>query len=101
LKLNWKKVIEQAPQDTKRTAALAILRSAGVTPVSIKNETVMLAFRHNNHKEIIEKAENQRVAEKILSNFLGYRCSINCVLEDNHLLKEALKIGKHIDTEEK
>jgi DNA polymerase-3 subunit gamma/tau len=102
LRLNWKQVIEQAPQDTKRTPAIAILRSAGVKPMSFQNDTVVLAFRYKNHKELIEKAENQQVAEKIISNFLGRPCHVSCVLEDNHLLKEALKMGAQIiDVEEK
>ncbi|MCJ7743724.1 MAG: DNA polymerase III subunit gamma/tau, partial [Dehalococcoidales bacterium] len=37
LKLNWKQVIEQAPADTRRTPALAILRSAGIRPVTVEN----------------------------------------------------------------
>ncbi|MEE8413764.1 MAG: DNA polymerase III subunit gamma/tau [Dehalococcoidales bacterium] len=101
LRQNWKQVIEQAPRDTQKTSAIAILRSAGVQPMAIENNTVILAFKHNNHKELIEKVENQQVAEKIISNFLGYPCRISCVIEDNHLLKEALKIGKLIKTEEK
>ncbi len=101
LRLNWKQVIERAPQDTKRTPAIAILRSAGVKPISFENDTVVLAFRYQNHKELIEKVENHQVAEKILSNFLGHPCHVNCILEDNHLLREALKIGKRIDVEEK
>ena len=102
LRLNWKQVIEQAPQDTKRTPALAILRSAGVKPMSIENDTVTLAFRYPLIKEQIEKIENQRVAEKIISNFLGHPCHVHCILEDNHLLKAALKMGAQIiDTEEK
>jgi len=102
LRLNWKQVIEHAPPDTKRTPAIAILRSAGVKPMSFQNDTVVLAFRYKNHKELIEKAENQQVAEKIISNFLGRPCHVNCVLEDNHLLKEALKMGAQIiDVEEK
>ncbi|MFC2038605.1 DNA polymerase III subunit gamma/tau [Chloroflexota bacterium] len=101
LRQNWRRVIEEAPQDMKRSPALAILRSAGVTPLVIENGTVVLAFRHKIHKEKIELPENQRAAEKILGNFLGFDCQINCVLEDNHLLREALKIGKLIDTEEK
>jgi DNA polymerase-3 subunit gamma/tau len=101
LRMNWKQVIDLAPQETKRSSARAILRSAGITPLSVENGTVVLAFKYNNHKELIEKAENQKVAEKIISNFLGYPCQVKCVLEDNHLLKEALKIGKHIKTEEK
>jgi len=102
LKLNWKQVIDQAPADTRRTPALAILRSAGVRPVTVENNVVCLAFRHHIHKELIEKIENQRVTEKIISNFLGYPCRVQCILEDNHLLKEALKMGGQItDVEEK
>ncbi|MFC1921586.1 DNA polymerase III subunit gamma/tau [Chloroflexota bacterium] len=103
LRLNWKQVIEQAPQDTRKTTALAILRSAGITPVAIENNTVSLAFRYPLIKEQIEKAENQRIAEKILSNFLGFSCQVICVLEENnHLVKEALKMGAEIiDVEEK
>ncbi|MFC1987519.1 DNA polymerase III subunit gamma/tau [Chloroflexota bacterium] len=102
LKLNWKQVIEKAPQDTKRTPAIAILRSAGVKPVAVENDTVSLAFRYPLIKEQIEKIENQRVAERIISNFLGRPCRVHCVLEDNHLLKEALKMGAKItNVEEK
>ncbi|MFC1982138.1 DNA polymerase III subunit gamma/tau, partial [Chloroflexota bacterium] len=94
--------IEQAPQDIKKTAAAAILRSAGVKPVNIKNDTLSLSFRYPYHKEQIEKLENQRIAERIVSNFLGHPCHVQCVLENNHLLKEALKMGAQIiDTEEK
>ncbi|MFC1985442.1 DNA polymerase III subunit gamma/tau [Chloroflexota bacterium] len=96
LRLNWKQVIEQAPQDTKRTPAIAILRSAGVKPMTVENDTVALAFRYPYHKEQIEKIENQRVAERIISNFLGRPCHVHCILEDNHLLKEALKMGAQI-----
>ncbi len=102
LRLNWKQVIEQAPQDTKRTPAIAILRSAGVKPVALENDTVSLSFRYPLIKEQIEKIENQRVAERIISNFLGRPCHVHCILEDNHLLKEALKMGAQIiDVEEK
>jgi DNA polymerase-3 subunit gamma/tau len=102
LKLNWRLVIEQAPPDTKRTPALAILRSAGVKPVALENNVVSLAFKYPYHKELIEKIENQKVTERIISNFLGYPCRVNCILEDNHLLKEALKMGAQItNVEEK
>ena len=96
LKLNWKQVIKEAPKDTQKSPALAILRSAGVTPVDVKDDTVSLSFRFPAHKEQIEKIDNQRVVEKIISNFLGHPCHVHCVLEDNHLLKEALKMGAQI-----
>ncbi|MFC1989778.1 DNA polymerase III subunit gamma/tau [Chloroflexota bacterium] len=100
LRLNWKQIIEQAPQDIKRTSAVAILRSAGVMPMTVENDTVALAFRYPYHKEQIEKIENQRVAERIISTFLGRPCQIQCILENNHLLKEALKMGAQITHEE-
>jgi len=101
LRLNWKQVIELAPQDTKKTPALAILRSAGVKPVAVENDRVSLAFKYPYHKELVEKVENQRVAERIISNFLGRSCQVDCILEDNHLLKAALEIGTITDVEEK
>ncbi|MBI2287953.1 MAG: DNA polymerase III subunit gamma/tau, partial [Chloroflexi bacterium] len=38
LRLNWKQVIEQAPPDTKKSPTVAILRSAGVKPVTVEND---------------------------------------------------------------
>ncbi len=102
LKLNWKQLIELAPAETKKSPAIAILRSGGINPVSIENDTVVLAFRHKYLKEKIEAGDNCKVAEKILSNFLGRPCRIACVEENNHLVKAALKMGARIiDQEEK
>jgi len=102
LRLNWRQVIEQAPQDTKKTPAIAILRSAGVRPVTLENNTVALAFRYPYHKEQIEKVDNHQVAEKVISSYLGYPCRVRCILEENHLVKAALKLGAQItDVEEK
>ncbi len=104
MRLNWRQVIEQAPENTKRTPAIAILRSAGVKPVAIEDDTIVLAFRYPYHKEQIEKPENQQIAEKIVGNFLGRPCHVRCTYEpeDNHLLRAALKMGAQIiDVEEK
>ena len=104
LRANWRQVIEQAPENTKRTPAIAILRSAGVKPVAIENDTVVLAFRYDFHKEKMEKPENQQVAQKIISNFLGRPCQVRCLFqpEDNHVVRAALKMGAQIiDVEEK
>jgi len=104
MRQNWKQVIEQAPENTKRTPAIAILRSAGVKPVSIENDTIILAFRYPYHKEQIEKPENQRIAEKIIGNFLRRPCHVRCIHEPeaDHLLRAALKMGAQIiDVEEK
>jgi len=98
LKQNWRQVMEQAPDDTRKTPALAILRSAGVSPTSVDGDTVVLAFKYSYHKEQIEKPENQQTAEKIISSFLGRQCQVRCVNEpaNDHLVKAALKMGAQI-----
>jgi DNA polymerase-3 subunit gamma/tau len=81
---------------------MAILRSAGVMPVSVENGTVILSSRYPYLKEKLEDPENQRVVESVISNFLGHPCRVRCVSEENHLVKEALRLGGQIiDTEEK
>ncbi len=102
LRQNWKQVIEQAPEDTKRTPAMAILRSAGVKPVVFEDDNLVLAFRYPLHKENLEKPQNQEIAEKIISSFLGRPCHIRCVHkpEDNHLVEAALKMGAQITSVE-
>jgi DNA polymerase-3 subunit gamma/tau len=104
LRSNWKQVIEQAPESRKRTPALAILRSAGVKPVALEGDTIVLAFKYPYHKEKIEETENKKVAAEIISNFIGHACQVRCVneAEGNHLVQEAQRIGgKIIDVEDK
>ncbi len=102
LRLNWRQVIEQAPENVKRTPAIAILRSAGVKPVAIEDNIVVLAFRYPIHKDKMETAENQQVAKEIISNFLGHPCQVRFIYEpeDNHLLQAALKMGAQITSVE-
>jgi len=102
LRLNWKQVVAQAPEDTKRTPAIAILRSAGVKPVAFEDNTVVLSFRYPLHKEKMGEPENQQVAEKIISNFLGRPCRVRCVYEpeDNHLVQEAQRMGAQVTSVE-
>jgi len=105
LKTNWKQVIGQAPEDTRRTPVAAILASAGIKPVAIEHDTIVLASRYPIHKQLIEKAANREIAEKIMSSFLGYPCHIRCVYQPDeyrHLVKAALEMGAQIiDIEEK
>jgi DNA polymerase-3 subunit gamma/tau len=102
LRANWREVMEQAPEEVKRTSAIAILRSAGVKPVEIQGDTVILAFKYPIHKEKMETAENQQVARAILSNFLGRSCQVHCVYEpeDNHLVEAAKRIGAQVTSVE-
>jgi DNA polymerase-3 subunit gamma/tau len=98
LRLNWRQVIEQAPESIKRTPAVAILRSAGVKPIALKDNTVTLTFRYSYHKDKIEEMENKRVAAEIISKFLGHSCQVRCIYEpaENHLVREAQKMGAQI-----
>ncbi|MGB2826948.1 MAG: DNA polymerase III subunit gamma/tau, partial [Dehalococcoidales bacterium] len=72
LKQNWRRFIQEAPPSLSRTPAAALLRSA--RPKSIANNTVILSFKFPLHKESMEKTENQKIAEQIISNFLGHAC---------------------------
>ncbi len=104
LRVNWKDVMEKAPEEVKRTPAIAILRSAGVKPVAIEDDTVILAFKYPIHKDKMETIENQQVARAIISNFLGRPCQVRCVYEaeDNHLVDAAKRLGAQvISVEEK
>ncbi len=98
LRQNWKRIISEAPADIKKTGAIAFLRSAGVKPVTMENDTVVLSFRYPIHKENMEKPENQQVAENIISSFLGRPCRVRCIHtpEDNHLVEAAKKMGAEI-----
>ena len=103
LKQNWKQIIEKAPSDTQKTPAVAFLRSSG-KPVAFEDNTVVLAFKFPIHKDNMEKPQNQQVAERIISSFIGRPCRVRCIYqpEDNHLVEAALKIGAQIiDVEEK
>ena len=104
LQANWKQVLEQAPESVKRTAAMAILRSAGVQPVAIEGDVITLTFRYPYHKEKIEENENMKITTDIISGYIGKRCKVRCVFEqeENYLVREAQKIGAQItDVEEK
>ena len=103
LRKNWKQVIENAPPDTQKTPAVAFLRSSS-RPVAFKDNTVVLAFKFKIHKDNMEKPQNQQIAERIISNYLGFPCNVRCIYqqENNHLVEAALKMGAQIvNVEEK
>ncbi len=102
LRQEWKRLIAEAPAEIRKTPAVAILRSAGILPVSVENGTVILSSRYPYLKEKLEDPENQRVVEAVISSFLGHPCRVRCVSEENHIVKEALRMGAQIiDAEEK
>ncbi len=102
MKLNWRRFIQEAPGGIGRTPAAALLRSA--IPKSVEDNVVVISFKFPLHKDNMEKLENQKIAEQIISSFLGRSCQVRCVYEpeDNHLVRAAQKIGAQIiDVEEK
>ena len=100
--MNWRLVIAQAPAETQRSNAIAVLRSAGAKVVAVEGDNVVVAFRNQIFVEKISLPENQRITEKIIGNYLGRPVHVRCTLEaaDNHLIEEAQKLGAQI-TEEK
>ncbi len=102
LRLNWSKIINDAPGGMGKTPAAALLRSA--KPLSLEDDTIVISFKYSYHKEKMDNLDNQKTAEKIVSGFLGRSCRVQCVYEheNNHLVKAALRMGAQvIDTEEK
>jgi len=101
IRVNWSKIINEAPGGMGKTPVAALLRSA--KPVSLENNTIVVSFKYSYHKEKMDTIENQRIAEKIVSGFLGRACRVRCVYEheNNHLVKAALNMGAQvIDSEE-
>ncbi len=98
LKVSWKSILDQAPDNLKRSAAVAILRSAGVRPVSMDKNIVTLSFKYKYHKDKIEELENRKVTAELISNFVGKTCTLVCIseAETNHLVKQAQKLGAQI-----
>jgi DNA polymerase-3 subunit gamma/tau len=102
LQNQWSKIINEAPDGMGKTPAAALLRSA--RPKEIIEDVLVISFKYPMHKDNMEKIENQRVAEKIVSSFMGRTCKVRCVYEheNNHLVKAAQqKYGAQvINTEE-
>ncbi len=98
LKNNWALIIQQVPDAVKRSAAVAMLRSAGIKPIDIEGDTVVLSFKYPYHREKIEEIENKKIVAGLISKFMGHTCQIKCVYEpeENHLVREAQKLGAQI-----
>lgn len=100
LKQDWKQILDSAPVEVKRTNAVALLRSS--KPADIQGNRVILSFRYKIHKENIEKPENIKIAEKLVSEYLGRTCRVACIFrpEDNHLVKAAIEMGAQVTSVE-
>jgi DNA polymerase-3 subunit gamma/tau len=102
LQQQWNKIINEAPDGMSRTPAAALLRSS--RPKEIVDDVLVLSFKYPILKDNMEKLENQKMAEKIVSRFMGRSCRVRCVYEheNNHLVKAALNLGAQVinNTEE-
>jgi DNA polymerase-3 subunit gamma/tau len=102
LQQQWSKIINESPDGMGKTPAAALLRSA--RPVSIESDVLVVSVKHQYYKEKMESLDNQKTADKIVSNFLGRSCKVRCVYEheNNHLVKAALNLGAQVinNTEE-
>ncbi|MBN1369368.1 MAG: DNA polymerase III subunit gamma/tau [Dehalococcoidaceae bacterium] len=87
---NWNQMLEQAPDATKRSAAIALMRSS-MRLVSFDNDLLVLAFKYKIHKEKMEEAANSKVAVQIVSSYVGRPVKIECIHEPekNHLVHAA------------
>ena len=104
LKNNWALIIQQVPDAVRRSAAVAMLRSAGIKPIGIEGDTVVLSFKYPYHRDKIDELENKKIVAGLIGQFLGRPCQIKCVYEpeENHLVREAQKLGAQIiEVEEK
>ncbi len=102
LQQQWSKIINDAPDGMSKTPAAALLRSA--RPKEITDNVLIVSFRYPMHKDNMEKLENQKMAEKIVSKFMGRACRVRCVYEheNNHLVQEAINNygAQRMNTEE-
>jgi DNA polymerase-3 subunit gamma/tau len=101
LRANLKQLIEETPPEIRKTPAIGFLRS-GAKVVSVTEKEVVLAFRYAVHKDQIEKPENRRIVEEILSRYLGRSCQVRCTCETekDHLVRAVQNMGAQITSVE-
>lgn len=56
----------------------ALVRSC--EPVAVEGNVVVLAFAHNFHRSKVEEDQNKQVVEEVLSDLIGQRYRVRCVL---------------------
>ena len=56
----------------------ALMRSC--EPVAVEGDVVLLGFAHNFHRSKVEEEHNKRIVEDALSDLMGQRCRVRCVL---------------------
>jgi DNA polymerase-3 subunit gamma/tau len=87
LQNNWGKMLEQAPAETRRSKAIAVLRSS-LRLVSFENDLLVIAFKHEIYQNMMENVVNKKTACDIISSYIGRPVSVKTIYEPekNHLV---------------
>ncbi len=98
---NWRQIVSAAPATIQKSTAVALLKS-GVKLVAFENDTVTISFNSELLKDKMEKPENQKVVEEIISNYIGRPCHVHCIYKpkSNHLVRAAINAGAQITSGE-
>ncbi len=102
LKANWASLFTNLPENIRRNQGITLLKSGGITPIALSNDTLTLSFKYPIHKDMFENKDNIRVAEELFSRYLNNDCKIKCILqaEEDYLVKEAKKMGGQVIRQE-
>ncbi len=102
IKANWASLFTNLPENIRRNQGITLLKSGGITPIALDNDTLTLSFKYPIHKDMFENKDNIRVAEELFSRYLNNECKIKCVLqaEEDYLVKEAKKMGGQVIRQE-
>ncbi|MBI4334279.1 MAG: DNA polymerase III subunit gamma/tau [Chloroflexi bacterium] len=98
LKTQWRNILLSASLELRKSPAAALLRGA-CRPVAMENDTITLAFKFDIHKKQLEKDGNRQTAEKLLSEYIGRPCKVECIVQtekDMPMVKAAEKLGARI-----
>ena len=102
IKANWASLFTNLPENIRRSQGITLLKSGGITPIALANDTLTLSFKYPTHKDMFENKDNIRVAEELFSRYLNTDCKIKCVLQadEDYLVKEAKKMGGQVIRQE-
>jgi hypothetical protein len=80
----WNEVLEAC--GSRNRSVQALLRAA--RPVELENQTLVLGFTYEFHRERIEDVKNRVVVEDTIERVLGRRFAVRCVLANKEAMKE-------------
>jgi DNA polymerase-3 subunit gamma/tau len=98
LRRRWGEVIKATKGMGSRGNLDALLRSA-CEPMSVNDDTIVLGFYYEFHKEKIEDPKYRHMVEAKVKEIFGNPYKLRCIIVEkqqkagSHLLEEALKMG--------